>query len=144
MLGLPEGEEGLLGESGAGGGHGQHEGGDAEGGVDRHEAGAEGGRGALAAEQQQEAEEAHHELKQIFVILFAQCTRPYSITLLPQAEEVIGNKRTIGIRYQSIFEYRVDHLLSNLGWVDLNVEGSTVCIILLGLMEIRQKWLEGG
>ena len=32
-------------------------------------------------------------------------------------------------------------MLSNLGWVDLNVEGSTVCIILLGLMEIRQKWL---
>ena len=60
---IPEGEECLLGESGAGGGDGEHEGGDAEGGVDGHEAGAERGRGALAAEQQQEAEEAHHELK---------------------------------------------------------------------------------
>ena len=62
-LDVPEGEEGLLGESGAGGGHGEHEGGDAKGGVDRHEAGAERGSGALAAEQQQEAEESHHELK---------------------------------------------------------------------------------
>ena len=41
-------------ESGAGGGHGEHEGGDAKGGVDRHEAGAERGSGALAAEQQQD------------------------------------------------------------------------------------------
>ena len=73
MLGVPEGEEGLLGESGAGGGHGQHEGGDAEGGVDRHEAGAEGGRGALAAEQQQEAEEAHHELKERIILVILLC-----------------------------------------------------------------------
>ena len=62
-LDVPEREERLLGESGAGGGHGEHEGGDAKGGVDRHEAGAERGSGALAAEQQQEAEETHHELK---------------------------------------------------------------------------------
>ena len=60
---VPESEEGLLSEAGAGGGHGQHEGGDAEGGVDRHEAGAERGSRALAAEQQQEAEESHHELE---------------------------------------------------------------------------------
>ena len=60
---LPEREEGLLSEAGAGGGHGQHEGGDAESGVNRHEAGAERGGGALATEQQQEAEESHHELK---------------------------------------------------------------------------------
>lgn len=68
---IPEREECLLGESGAGGGDGEHEGGDAEGGVDGHEAGAERGRGALAAEQQQEAEEAHHELKgRIILVIF--------------------------------------------------------------------------
>ena len=61
--GVPEGEEGLLGEAGAGGGHGEDEGRDAEGRVDRHEARPEGGRGGLTTQEQEEAEEADHELE---------------------------------------------------------------------------------
>ena len=64
---VPEGEEGLLGESGASGGHGQDEGDDAEGRVDGDEVGPEGGRGGFAAKQEQEAEEADHELKREMV-----------------------------------------------------------------------------
>ena len=37
--------------------------------------------------------------------------------------------------------YRVAHLIADLGWVELDLECSTVCPILLGLMGIRQKWL---
>ena len=35
--------------------------------------------------------------------------------------------------------YRVSHLLVDLGWVDLEFECSTVCLILPGLMRIWQK-----
>ena len=31
------------------------------------------------------------------------------------------------------------HLVANLGWVDLNFDYSTVCLILLGLMGVWQK-----
>ena len=37
--------------------------------------------------------------------------------------------------------YRVAHLVANLGWVDLNFDYSTVCLILPGLMGVWQKWL---
>ena len=33
------------------------------------------------------------------------------------------------------------HLLVNLGWVDLDFDCPTVCLILLGLVGIWQKWL---
>ncbi len=59
----PELEERLLREPRARRAHRQDEGDDAEGGVDGHEGGAEGGRRGLAAEQQQEAEEADQELR---------------------------------------------------------------------------------
>ena len=38
-------------------------------------------------------------------------------------------------------DYRVTHLLANLGWVDLDFDCSTVCPILLGLVWIWQKRL---
>ena len=63
-FGVPESEKGLLGESGAGRGHGEDEGGESEGAVDGHEAGPEGGGGRLAAEQQQETEEPSDELEE--------------------------------------------------------------------------------
>lgn len=62
-ISLPEGEEGLLCESGASGRDGEHEGGDPKGGVDGNEWGAEGGGGRLTAQQQDEAEEANHKLE---------------------------------------------------------------------------------
>ena len=37
--------------------------------------------------------------------------------------------------------YRVAHLVANLGWVDLNFDYSTVCLILPGLMGVWQKRL---
>ena len=37
--------------------------------------------------------------------------------------------------------YRVAHLVVNLGWVDLNFDYSTVCLILPGLMGVWQKRL---
>ena len=37
--------------------------------------------------------------------------------------------------------YRVAHLVENLGWVDLNFDYSTVCLILPGLMGVWQKRL---
>ena len=37
--------------------------------------------------------------------------------------------------------YKVTHLLLNLGWVDLDFDCSTVCLILLGLVGIWQKRL---
>ena len=37
--------------------------------------------------------------------------------------------------------YRVVYLVSNLGWVDLNFDYSTVCLILPGLMGVWQKRL---
>ena len=40
--------------------------------------------------------------------------------------------------------YRVAHLVANLGWVDLNFDYSTVCLILPGLMEFgRSGWAVG-
>ena len=35
--------------------------------------------------------------------------------------------------------YRVAHLVADLGWLDLDLEYSTICPILLGWMGIRQK-----
>ena len=40
-----------------------------------------------------------------------------------------------------VVKYRVAHLVANLGWVDLNFDYSTVCLILPGLMGVWQKWL---
>lgn len=60
---LPESEERFFREASAGGGDCHDESGDSEGGVDWDEAGPERGSGRFAAEQQQEAEEANHELK---------------------------------------------------------------------------------
>ncbi len=55
--GVPEGEEGLLGQTRAGRCDGEDEGGESECAVNGYKAGTEGGSGGLAAEQQQEAEE---------------------------------------------------------------------------------------
>ena len=41
-------------------------------------------------------------------------------------------------------EYRMTHLLANLGWIDLDFDCSTVCPILLGLMGMCQKRLQDG
>lgn len=60
---LLELEEGLLREAGEGGGDGEHEGGEAEWGVDGHQSRPEGRRRALAAQQHQKAEETEDELK---------------------------------------------------------------------------------
>ena len=38
-------------------------------------------------------------------------------------------------------QYRVANLVANLGWVDLNFDYSTVCLILPGLMGVWQKRL---
>ena len=48
-----------------------------------------------------------------------------------RAREVWGN----------FSNYRVAHLVANLGWVDLNFDYSTVCLILPGLMGVWQKRL---
>ena len=56
-------EESLLSEAAHSGGHGEDEGGRPEDGVDRHQPGPEPGRGALAAQQQEEAEEPQEELE---------------------------------------------------------------------------------
>ena len=47
-----------------------------------------------------------------------------------------------GPRISSLYtDYKVAHLVANLGWVDLNFDYSTVCLILPGLMGVWQKWL---
>jgi len=58
-----EGEECFFCESTAGGGDRHDEGGDPEGGVDGHQAGAERSRRRLATKQQQETEEPDHKLE---------------------------------------------------------------------------------
>lgn len=60
---IPLSKEGFLGQPRQTGGDGEHEGQDAERRVDRDEGGAEAGRAVLAAEQDEEAEEAHDELQ---------------------------------------------------------------------------------
>ena len=47
------------------------------------------------------------------------------------------------LRYSSLHvdQDRVTHLLANLGWVDLDLDCSTVCPILHGLVGIWQNWL---
>ena len=37
--------------------------------------------------------------------------------------------------------YRVTHLLANLGWVDLDFDCSTLCLVLPGLLGNWQNWL---
>ena len=39
------------------------------------------------------------------------------------------------------WQYRVTHVLANLGWVDLDFGCSTLCLVLLGLMGNWQIWL---
>ena len=50
-----------------------------------------------------------------------------------------GQKLTLRLSY--VYLYRVAHLVVNLGWVDLNFDYSTVCLILHGLMEVWQNRL---
>ena len=38
-------------------------------------------------------------------------------------------------------DYRVTHLLANLGWVDFDLGCSTLCLVLPGLMGNWQSWL---
>ena len=60
---IPEGEECLLSQSRAGGCNCQDEGGDSEGGVDGDQGRAERGSRRLAAQQEDETEEANHKLE---------------------------------------------------------------------------------
>ena len=57
----------------------------------------------------------------------------YLIDLLEDIYEDLGKSL--------MFMYRVAHLVANLGWVDLNFDFFTLCLILPGLMGIWQKRL---
>ena len=46
-----------------------------------------------------------------------------------------------GLFARHLLLYRVVHLVANLGWVDMNFDYSTVCLILPGLMGVWQKRL---
>ena len=37
--------------------------------------------------------------------------------------------------------YRVTLVIGDMGWVDFDLGNSTVCLVLLGQMEIWQNWL---
>ena len=62
------------------------------------------------------------------------------------AEDVTVPEPTIqvgdqGVTYTSACTYRVAHLVADLGWVNLNFDYSTVCLILPGLVGVWEKRL---